>query len=82
MTAFWGLVACWLGLVGLSVGTVLAGASGGGWAVLLLAVVKAWVIVDGFMELRHAPRRWRALLLGWGWLLVLLVGISVGLIGH
>ena len=27
--------------------------------------VQAWLIVDGFMELRHAPWPWRALMLAW-----------------
>lgn len=56
------LLGCWLGLVVLSVATVTLGQAG---AILLLALGKAWLIVDGFMELRHAPRLWRSLLLGW-----------------
>ncbi|PMX05497.1 MULTISPECIES: cytochrome C oxidase subunit IV family protein, partial [unclassified Pseudomonas] len=50
-----GVVVCWAVLVALSVGTVLTGASGLWGVVLGLAVVKGWVIVDGFMELRHGP---------------------------
>lgn len=69
------LILCWLMLVVLSVGTVLTGASGLWWGVLLLAVVKAWLIADGFMELRHAPGLWRALVLGWPVVLVLVVGL-------
>lgn len=30
-----------------------------------LAFVKGWVIINDFMELRHAPRLWRNLLLAW-----------------
>ena len=45
------LILCWLGLALLSVASVQLG--------------KAWLITDGFMELRHAPRLWRGLLLAW-----------------
>ncbi|OLF53549.1 cytochrome C oxidase subunit IV family protein [Pseudomonas chlororaphis] len=77
------LLVCWAALAGLSLGTVWLG----GWArsgapgwplaplILLLAVAKAWLIVDGFMELRHGPRLWRGLLLGWAVLLALLLGL-------
>jgi hypothetical protein len=37
-----------------------------------IAFVKAWVIIQDFMELRHAPKLWRNLLLAW-----LLVVISM-----
>jgi cytochrome c oxidase subunit 4 len=30
-----------------------------------LAFVKGWGIINDFMELRHAPRLWRNLLLAW-----------------
>ncbi|WP_332873538.1 cytochrome C oxidase subunit IV family protein [Pseudomonas rhodesiae] len=50
--------------------------SGAAGVVVLLAMVKGWVIVDGFMELRHGPWKWRVAMLGWG--LVVLAGI-VGL---
>jgi len=33
--------------------------------VMAIALIKAWLITDGFMELRHAPRLWRLLLLCW-----------------
>ena len=63
------LVACWLGLAALSVSTVVLGSAGATLAltagVLLAAFGKAWLITDGFMELRHAPPAWRLLLLGW-----------------
>lgn len=63
------LVSCWLGLAVLSVSTVLLGAAGTSLlliaGVLLVALAKAWLIIDGFMELRRAPRLWRGLLLGW-----------------
>jgi len=63
------LLACWAALVLLSLATLasldLGSAATGLLALLLLALVKAWLIVDGFMELRHAPRAWRALMLAW-----------------
>ncbi|UQS88590.1 cytochrome C oxidase subunit IV family protein [Pseudomonas chlororaphis subsp. piscium] len=80
------LLSCWVALAGLSVGTVWLG----GWLgqgaprevallILLLAVAKAWLIADGFMELRHGPRLWRWLLLGWPLALALLLGLILSL---
>jgi hypothetical protein len=69
MSASTTLIACWLGLAVLSVASVQLGSSGAtlslAVAVLLAALGKAWLITDGFMELRHAPRLWRGLLLAW-----------------
>ncbi|MDM8350284.1 cytochrome C oxidase subunit IV family protein [Pseudomonas sp. sp1636] len=69
MSASSTLIFCWLALAMLSVASVQLGNSGAtlllAAAVLLAALGKAWVITDGFMELRHAPRLWRGLLLGW-----------------
>lgn len=63
------LIACWSGLAVLSLASVQLGSSGAtlslAAAVLLAALGKAWLITDGFMELRHAPRLWRGLLLAW-----------------
>lgn len=74
MTATRLLVICWLGLVALSIATVLLGNSGSSQVlaigVLTAALAKAWIIADGFMELRHAPRAWRTLLLAWPFLMV------------
>ncbi|WLH88107.1 cytochrome C oxidase subunit IV family protein [Pseudomonas sp. FP453] len=75
MSASQGLLVCWAVLVSLSAGTVLAGAAGVWLVVLLLAASKAWLIADGFMELRHAPWGWRGMLLGWAVVLVLLIGV-------
>lgn len=75
MSASQGLLVCWVLLVSLSAGTVLAGAAGLWLVVLLLAASKAWLIADGFMELRHATWRWRLMLLGWAVVLVLLIGV-------
>lgn len=69
MSASRTLILCWLGLALLSVASVQLGNSGATLvlvaSVLLAALGKAWLITDGFMELRHAPRLWRGLLLGW-----------------
>lgn len=63
------LLCYWLGLAALTLATVnLAGAeirSGIAVAVVALAVAKAWLIIDGFMELRHASPGWRVALLAW-----------------
>jgi len=63
------LVLCWLGLAVLTTLTVLLGSAGStlllAAAVLAVALAKAWVISDGFMELRHAPSMWRVLLFCW-----------------
>jgi hypothetical protein len=61
--------ACWIGLLLLSLASLwLVAAPVLSWATMglsLAALGKAWLIVDGFMELRHGPRLWRALLLAW-----------------
>lgn len=63
------LLCCWLSLAALSVASVLLGNAGASLllagGVLLAALAKAWLIADAFMELRHAPRLWRGLLLAW-----------------
>lgn len=63
------LLACWIALVLLSLATVaslgLPSARDTLLVLLLLALGKAWLIVDGFLELRHAPWPWRALMLAW-----------------
>ena len=63
------LICCWFGLAVLSVATVMLGNSGStlllAVGVMAIALIKAWLITDGFMELRHAPALWRLLLLCW-----------------
>lgn len=84
MTPRIALLGAWIALVILSVTTVLAGRFDG--AVLPAAIVvlaglaKAWIIVDRFMELRHAPRFWRFLVLGWP--LMMALAIAAGLVGR
>ncbi|MCJ0973801.1 cytochrome C oxidase subunit IV family protein [Pseudomonas sp. PS1] len=69
MSASKRLIGCWLALALLSTVTVRLGSAGStlllAGAVLAVAAAKAWLITDGFMELRHAPVMWRLLLLGW-----------------
>ncbi|MNC64744.1 hypothetical protein D3C75_1149730 [compost metagenome] len=48
-------------------------------AILVVAVTKAWLIADGFMELRHAPRLWRRLVLSWAALLATVIGIVISI---
>lgn len=75
------LIACWMTLAVLSTGTVALGqvAATGlvSIAILVVAVTKAWLIADGFMELRHAPRLWRGLLLSWAVLLAVLIASTL-----
>ncbi|WP_201192016.1 cytochrome C oxidase subunit IV family protein [Pseudomonas fluorescens] len=72
---------CWAALATLSVCTVLLAHSGATWllsvAILLVAVGKAWLITEGFMELRRAPRLWRRLMLAWALVLAVLVGLTL-----
>jgi cytochrome c oxidase subunit IV len=72
---------CWAVLAILSVCTVLLAHSGATWllsvAILLVAVGKAWLITEGFMELRRAPRLWRRLMLAWALVLAVLVGLTL-----
>jgi uncharacterized membrane protein (DUF441 family) len=74
------LIICWAMLAVLSTATVaLAQVAANelvAIAILAVAVTKAWLIADGFMELRNAPRWWRRLVLGWA--VVLAVGVSFG----
>lgn len=75
------LIACWMTLAVLSTGTVALGqiAATGlvSIAILVVAVAKAWLIADGFMELRHAPRLWRRLVLSWAVVLATVIGIVI-----
>lgn len=68
-------------LMACSVIPVMVAGFGGHWLlplVLTLILVKAWLVVDWFMELRHAPRLWRWLVQAWAPLVVLGV-VATGL---
>ncbi|EXF92884.1 cytochrome C oxidase subunit IV family protein [Pseudomonas sp. CVAP len=75
------LLVCWAALATLSVCTVVLAQVGVTWqlsiAILGVAVGKACLITDGFMELRRAPRLWRRLMLSWALVLAALVGLSL-----
>jgi hypothetical protein len=77
------LLLCWLGLLLLSLLTVELGAAGAtpllAGGVLLVALGKAWLIIDGFMEMRHANWFWRSLMLGWPLSLGLTIWLSIAL---
>jgi caa(3)-type oxidase subunit IV len=79
------LLVCWAALVTLSVCTVVLAQMGATWllsvAILLVAVGKAWLITDGFMELRRAPRLWRRLMVSWGVVLAVIVGLTLVSVG-
>ncbi|MHC8401028.1 cytochrome C oxidase subunit IV family protein [Pseudomonas sp. MDT1-17] len=75
------LLVCWAALATLSVCTVMLAQAGATWglsiAILLVAVGKAWLITDGFMEMRRAPRLWRSLMLSWALVLAAVVGLTL-----
>lgn len=75
------LIVCWMTLAVLSTGTVALGQVATGKlvsiAILAVAVAKACVIADGFMELRHAPRLWRRLVLSWAALLAIAIAFAL-----
>lgn len=75
------LIGCWMALAVLSTCTVALGQVAAteliSVAILMVAVTKAWLIADGFMELRHAPRLWRRLILSWAVLLGTVIGIVI-----
>ncbi|CAH0194878.1 cytochrome c oxidase subunit 4 [Pseudomonas frederiksbergensis] len=79
------LLVCWAALATLSVCTVVLSQVGATWllsiAILLVAVGKAWLIADGFMEMRHAPRLWRRLMVSWALVLAVVVGLTLLSIG-
>ncbi len=64
-----GLTLAWLGLMSLTLAAWWLGHSASGsWlglAVLALTVLKGQWVIDRFMELRHAPVLFRALVSGW-----------------
>ncbi|KJZ67314.1 cytochrome C oxidase subunit IV family protein [Pseudomonas fluorescens] len=75
------LLVCWAALATLSICTVVLAQAGVTWllsiAILLVAVGKAWLITDGFMEMRHAPRLWRRLMLSWALVVATVVGLTL-----
>ncbi len=73
---------CWLALVVATAVTVYLGGSamtlaGQVAAVLIVAIIKSGLIIDGFMELRHTERRWRVIMYGWSLAMSLIIGASL-----
>lgn len=46
------------------------------WIIFIMTWIKGQCVIDYFMALRHAPRRFRLLISGW----LLLVLVSIGVI--
>lgn len=74
------LAVAWIGLVILSVVTVVAGGFSqhrlAGMLVLLAGLSKGWIIIDHFMELRHAHPGWRLIMMGWPVVMALTIGAA------
>ena len=45
--------------------------------ILLIALFKSGVIIDGFMELWHAESKWRLIMYGWPVLMALVIGVTL-----
>jgi len=80
------LTVCWLVLVIATAATVYLGGSRLALgsqvaAILLVAIIKSGLIIDGFMELRHVERRWRLIMYGWPLAMSLIIAVSL-LIPH
>lgn len=76
------LLLCWAGLILATLATVYWGAYQATTALQLAAIVpvalfKSVLIIDGFMELRHAAWRWRLLMYGWPVVMVLVVAVTL-----
>ncbi len=76
------LVLCWLALVVATAVTVYFGASAitlGSQvaAVLIVAIIKSGLIIDGFMELRHTQTRWRVIMYGWPLAMSLIIAVTI-----
>lgn len=71
------MIVCWVVLVMSSFATMALDTFFGPWLlVLLLAAVKGWVIIDGFMGMRTVSGLWRELLIAWPIMLVLFIGAA------
>ena len=73
---------CWLALVVATAVTVYLGGSamtlaGQVAAVLIVAIIKSGLIIDGFMELRHTERRWRVIMYGWPLTMSLIIAATL-----
>ena len=73
---------CWLALVVATAVTVYLGGramtlAGQVAAVLIVAIIKSGLIIDGFMELRHTERRWRVIMYGWPLAMSLIIAATL-----
>ncbi len=73
---------CWLALVVATAVTVYLGGSAMTLAsqvaaVLIVAIIKSGLIIDGFMELRHTERRWRVIMYGWPLAMSLIIAATL-----
>lgn len=76
------LFGCWLVLMLATMATVYWGTHSSTLVlqvvvVLLIAVFKSSVIIDGFMELWHAEGKWRLIMYGWPVLMSLVIGVTL-----
>ena len=76
------LIFCWLALVVATAITVYLGGSamtlaGQVATVLIVAIIKSGLIIDGFMELRHTERRWRVIMYGWPLAMSLIIAATL-----
>ncbi|NLD15712.1 MAG: cytochrome C oxidase subunit IV family protein [Gammaproteobacteria bacterium] len=76
------LLGCWAALMLLTLGTVYWGSHAGSLllqvlVILVIAVIKAGVIIDGFMELWHAPGKWRLVMYGWPVVMALVIAATL-----
>ena len=76
------LLLCWICLILATLVTVYWGANQTTVglqlaAILPVALFKSGLIIDGFMELRHAAGRWRLLMYGWPVAMALVVAVTL-----
>lgn len=74
------LIVCWLLLMILTqAGIDIIQRYPAAWILILtMAAFKGWLIIDCFMELHRAPRRWRYLLLSWPTIMAFGIGAFIG----
>lgn len=76
------LLFCWVALIAATLITVYWGANATTLLaqvsiVLIIAVIKAGIIIDGFMELRHASTQWRLLFYGWPVVMSIVLAVTL-----
>lgn len=76
------LLGCWLTLMLLTAATVYWGANATNLllqvvVILIIAVIKAGFIIDGFMELWSASAKWRLIMYGWPVVMGLVVAATL-----